>query len=292
MKTTLAGILGEPSTWHSQQVQAAFAHHGIIPRFFHTRHMQARLSGEGMVFHQDVCLDDLDLLLVRDVPGGSLEQVIYRMDALHQLENNGVRIINRPGAIEKMVDKYYTLSLLAQAGLRVPATIVTEDPSEALQAFHQLGGDVVLKPLFGSRGAGMVRLTEEDTANRTFRALELGHYVYYLQQFIPHNNCDIRILTIGDRCVAAMQRHASGWKTNISQGATPQSITPTDAMQEISLRAARAVEADYCGIDLLPAEDGSLYLIEANSMPAWNGLQSVTSTNLAALLVEYCLARV
>ena len=97
-------------------------------------------------------LDGMDLVLVRAVPGGSLEQVIYRMDALHQLENLGIRVVNSPGAIEKMVDKYYTSSLLQKAGLQVPETLVCEDLGSAVEAFQALGKDVVIKPLFGSRG--------------------------------------------------------------------------------------------------------------------------------------------
>ena len=120
--------------------------------------------GASAVTSSSTGLSDAGLVLVREVPGGSLEQVIYRMDAMHQLENSGVRLVNSPYAIEKMVDKYYALSLLGAAGLRVPETRITENPSVAMEAFHTLGGDVVLKPLFGSRGVGMVRLTDEENS--------------------------------------------------------------------------------------------------------------------------------
>ena len=224
--------------------------------------------------------------MVREVPGGTLEQVIYRMDVLHQLENMGVRLINPAGAIEKMVDKYYTSSLLQAAGLRVPPTMVTENYADAITIFEQLGSDVVVKPLFGSRGVGMVRVTDADIASRVFKALHLGGYVFYLQQFIPHNNRDLRVLVSGNQCIAAMERVSDNWKTNISLGAKPCAVQVTDEICDASLKAAHAVGANYCGVDLLYGEDGSLYVLEVNSMPAWQGLQQVTEFEVAERLVD------
>lgn len=241
------------------------------------------VSGSGM------SLAKCDLLLVREIPGGSLEQVIYRMDALHQLENAGLRVVNSPYAIEKMVDKYYTLSLLQQVGIRVPETIVTEDFTGAMDAFLALGRDVVVKPLFGSRGVGMVRVTEADTAGRVFQALQLGSYVYYLQQFISHANRDLRVMVIGDECVAAMERVADTWKTNLAAGARPFRAEVTPEVHEVCLRAARTLGADYCGVDLLRSEAGEMFVIEVNSMPAWRGLQEVTPFDIADRIAEDCL---
>lgn len=250
-----------------------------------TAHLGVRdhVSGNGM------SLAECDLLLVREIPGGSLEQVIYRMDALHQLENAGLRVVNSPYAIEKMVDKYYTLSLLQQAGVRVPETRITEDFTQAMDAFQALGRDVVVKPLFGSRGIGMVRVTDADTAGRVFRALQLGSYVYYLQQFIPHNNRDLRVMVVGKECVAAMERVADSWKTNLATGALPVGAELSPIVGDICLKASRTLGADYCGVDLLRSESGELFVLEVNSMPAWQGLQQVTSFGIADVIVEYCL---
>jgi len=288
-------ILADPNAWHSQQLHAAFQARGIEPQYASVPHLQARLAApagsEDGVWAGSRCLREADLVLVRDVPGGSLEQIIYRMDVLHQLEDSGVRVVNRPGAIEKMVDKYYTSSLLSRAGLVVPATVVTESRDEAMAAFESLGRDVILKPLFGSRGAGMVRLTDADTAYRAFQALELGRFIYYLQRFIPHGDYDIRLLMAGERCVAAMTRHSSTWKTNISQGAEPRAYEPPPEVVDLGKRAAEAVGADYCGVDLLQGEDGVAYVLEVNSMPAWNGLQTVSSCSIAEEIVAYCLTK-
>jgi RimK family alpha-L-glutamate ligase len=270
-------------------LQAAFQRRGVIAEFALATDLQVHLGGSPEVTSGQTCLTDADLIIIREVPGGSLEQVIYRMDALHQLENAGVRLINSPYAIEKMVDKYYALSLLESAGLQVPETRLAETPSEAMAAFTALGEDVVLKPLFGSRGIGMVRLTDVENARRVFWALQLGGYVYYLQKFIEHDNRDLRVLVMGGECQAAMQRVSTIWKTNLAAGGHAEPFTLTEDMSSASLTAARVVGADYCGVDLMRDSKGELFVLEVNSMPAWQGLQQVTPFDISDRLVNHWL---
>ncbi len=290
MEEINVAILGSPGAWHIQALQGAFDRHGIRPQLADATMLAAVLGRSEGVHSGEVNLSMLDLLLVREVPGGSLEQVIFRMDALHQLENSGVRLVNSPYAIEKMVDKYYTLSLLCNAGLTVPETRVTENIAAAMQAFDVLGGDVVVKPLFGSRGVGMVRVSDVETAGRVFKALQLGGYVYYLQKFVPHLDRDMRLLVVGGECIAGMERVSDGWKTNLAAGARPLPLQLTAEIVDTSLKAARAVGADYCGVDLLRSAAGELYVIEVNSMPAWQGLQQVTGFDIADRIVDHCIA--
>ena len=234
-------------------------------------------------------LDEFDALFVRIIPGGSLEQVIFRVDALHRLENAGVRVINCPTAIERTVDKYYTSTLLEDAGLPTPRTIVAEQFQDAVDAFGELGGDVVVKPIFGAEGRGMVRVSDPDTAYRVFRALELGRYIYYLQAFVPHSQEDIRVFVIGDQAVAGMVRRATSWKTNVAQGAQAAPLVVDEKLAALSIAAARALGADYAGVDILPTEDGCYSVVEINGIPGWRGLQHATGLDMAGLLVDYLL---
>src|SRR4029077_1751478 len=107
-----------------------------------------------------------DAVLARIIPSGSLEQIIYRVDALHWIEERGVPVMNSPRAIERAVDKFYTTALLQDAGLPTPETVVCERLADAMEAGRAMlpGGDVILKPLFGSMGHGLVRFSDPDTA--------------------------------------------------------------------------------------------------------------------------------
>jgi RimK family alpha-L-glutamate ligase len=237
-----------------------------------------------------VRLDDCAAVIVRAIPGGSLEQVVFRVDALHRLARLGVEVINSPRAIERTVDKYFTSTLLEDAGLPTPRTRVCERLDDALLAFDALGGDVVVKPLFGSEGRGIVRVSDPDLAYRTCRALELTRSVFYLQEFVPHGGRDIRAFVVGGRLVAAMTRRASGWKTNVSQGARTEPLAPSGVLERLSLQAAALLEADYAGVDLLQAEDGRVLVIEVNGIPGWRGLQQTTQVDVAAVIAEHALA--
>ncbi len=204
-----------------QKLAGAFRERGAEVGTYRITALTAREGRRQGLYCRNQTLDDCHALLVRTIPGGSLEQIIFRMDALHCLEKRGVYLFNPPKVVERTVDKYYTTSLLATAGLPTPPTVVTENYSEAMAAFVELGEDVVVKPLFGSLGRGMVRVTDPDIAHRVFRALDLGRYVYYLQQFVPHDNQDLRVFVLGGRVVGAMLRRGDSWKTNIALGARP-----------------------------------------------------------------------
>jgi len=290
LKDLKVAVIGSGENWHGQVLRQAWQQQGVDPLFVDVLRLKARLGKNWRITAGEVELNGLDLVMVRHVPGGSLEQVIYRMDALHQLEDQGVRLVNRPGAIEKMVDKYYTSSLLQAAGLQVPETVVTENPEEASAAMDLLGGDVVVKPLFGSSGIGMVRVTEPEIAGRVFRAMHLNGFVLYLQRFIPHHDSDLRVLVLNGECIAAMKRVSNSWKTNIAQGGRPEKYLLEEDVHIASQTAATALGADYCGVDLLRGEDGVLYLIEVNSMPSWQGLQQVTEDDIAHRIVHGCMA--
>jgi RimK family alpha-L-glutamate ligase len=235
-------------------------------------------------------LDAADAILARIIPSGSLEQIIYRVDALHRLEDRGVPVVNSPRAIERSVDKFWTSSLLEQCGLPTPETVVCENVDEAFAAFRRLG-DVVIKPLFGSMGLGMTRVSDEDMAFRVFRTIEQIRGVFYLQRAIEHSGADLRLFVLGSRVIGAIERRASGWRTNLAQGATAVSSRPDDADASLAVRAAAAVGAEYAGVDLLKGADGTTYVLEVNGIPGWKGLQQATGVDVAGLLVDYLASR-
>jgi RimK family alpha-L-glutamate ligase len=283
------GILGSPRGWHVQALRRALERRKIHASCFPITNLVALISDRPWVRSLEESLEDYDILFVRAIPGGSLEQIIFRMDVLHRLEDAGVRIVNPPTTIERTVDKYYTSALLEDAGLPTPRTIVTERFDEALAAFHELGGDIVVKPLFGSEGRGMVRVSDPDTAYRVFRALELGRYVYYLQEFVSHGREDIRVFVVGSQAVAAMVRRGKSWRTNMAQGASASALALDDELREMSLRATRTLRAEYAGVDILPVEGEGYTVVELNGIPGWQGLQATTGINVADHIVDYVL---
>jgi ribosomal protein S6--L-glutamate ligase len=233
-------------------------------------------------------LDGYDASIVRTMPSGSLEQIIFRVDVLHAAVANGVRVINPPRAIETCVDKYLTNVRLAKAGLLTPPTHLAQRADDAMAAFERLGRDVVLKPIFGSEGRGMVRLTDPETAWRTFHVLENTGQVIYQQQFICHPGWDLRAFVIAGRIVAAMKRSSRGdWRTNVALGGMAERIDLSRDQAKLAIAAAEAVGCPIAGVDLLPGPHGEMYVIEVNAVPGWRALAAATGADVAREVIEH-----
>lgn len=237
-----------------------------------------------------VAVADVEAVIVRGMPLGSLEQVIFRMDCLQVWESRGVPVVNPPRSLETAIDKWLTLHRLRQAGLAVPATIACQTRAVAMEAFETLGGDVVVKPLFGGEGRGIVRLQDADMAWRVFGTLQQLGQVLYVQQFRPHFGYDIRVLFVGQR-MFSIKRKAAGdaWRTNLARGslAEPHALSETES--ELALRAAAAIGGSILGVDLLPCRDGRLLVLEVNAVPGWRGLARALRVDIAAeVLTHVC----
>lgn len=279
--------LANADSWYRQDLQRAAEQRGHrLSRVDYRRLTAAIQLGRAPIESEDQILSQCDAVIVRTMPPGSLEQVVFRMDALARLEAAGKVIVNSPKAIECAVDKYLTTAKLEAAGLPVPPTIVCENSELAMAGFEQLGGDVIVKPIFGSEGRGILRVSDPDLAFRTFRTLERTQAVLYLQQYIHHTGSDLRALVLDGRVIAAMRRRSNGdFRTNISRHGSPEPVELSDAEQDLALQSAAATGCRFAGVDLLYDHDGRVYVIEVNAVPGWQALARVTSVDVAGILM-------
>jgi RimK family alpha-L-glutamate ligase len=284
----MIAILASTTGWHTDELIRAGRARGLEPVLLPWEGCVSRAGPERGVSNSGRLLRDARAVLARIIPSGSLEQIIYRVDVLHRLEQDGVRVMNTAAAIERTVDKAWTTAILEQAGLPTPETVVCERPEDAFEAFARMG-DVVVKPLFGSMGLGMSRVSDEDMAWRVFRVVENVRAVYYLQRFIPHGGRDIRAFVLGGRVLGAIERRAAGWRTNFSRGGSVQAIDLPPEWAALAVGAAQAVGAECAGVDLLPGEDGSIWVLEVNGIPGWEGLQKATGIDVAGAVIDQLL---
>ena len=279
-----------PEAWSSTQVREALTKRGIPYECFTFPRLVARLAYKPYFkVNGTSLLDDLDALIIRPIGRGSLEELVFRMDMLYKLERQGFYMVNPPTAIEHCVDKYDILALLEDIGVPVPRTLATESVNEAIKAFNELGGDVVVKPIFGSRGQGATRVNDVDIADTIFKAITFHHGVIYMQEFVPHGHSDIRAFVIGDRVVSSMRRVAEGWKTNYSRGAKPAPATISKEFEDLAIKSAKAVGCKIAGVDILEGPEGPR-IVDVNSQPGWKGLQVVAKVNIAEEIVNFVLS--
>ena len=292
-------ILSARTGWHTDELARALrsrGHEGVLLAY---ENLVARIGAPRQ--HAELTagptrIMDADAVLARIIPEGSLEQIVYRVDALHWIEDRGIPVINSPRAIERCVDKFYTTALLHEAGLAAPETVVCETVDAAMPAIRRLleRGDVIIKPLFGSMGHGMVRVGDPELAFRVVRPLQQMRAVFYLQQAVDHDGRDVRVFVVGGRVLGAIARIAPAgeWRTNVARGGAARAVELPAAWQQLAVRAAAAVGADYAGVDLLESRDGELFVIEVNGIPGWRGLQQATGIDVAGAVIEQLEARV
>jgi ribosomal protein S6--L-glutamate ligase len=280
-------VLAARNSWYFRDLQRAAGDRVQLTAVSY-RGLSSSARGDSLAVRSGgIELGRTDAVLVRSMPPGSLEQVVFRMDALAQLEAAGVAVINSAKAIETAVDKYLATCRLQQSGLLVPSTVVCQTAEEAMDAYDSLGGDVVVKPLFGGEGRGITRVTDAAVARRVFMALEQVGAVLYLQTFIPHDGVDWRLLVIGDEVFGMKRINADDWRTNISLGGRPAPLEVTVELAQTARRAAASVGASIAGIDLLPGRDGRLYALEVNAVPGWRALSHVAGVEIAERVLRH-----
>lgn len=284
------GILGsKDSRYVAELRQAAEArgHHvaSLLFEDFRTSIEQGRLH----LRCGETRLTELDAIIVRTMPPGTLEQVVARMDLLAGVEAQGVRIVNSPRSLECAVDKYLTTQRLALAGLPVPDTTVCESMDAAMQAWEQLGRDVVVKPLFGAEGRGIMRVSDPELAHRTFQTLSRLGAVLYLQKFLNGPRFDLRLLCLDGRVLGAMKRipREGDFRANISQQGTGVLHHPTPQEERLALDAAQVTGAVFSGVDLMYDSNGQLQVIEVNAVPGWKGLEKACLINVPDVLLQW-----
>jgi len=285
--TPTVGLVVDRMDWHAREMASALAARG-----FSTSPIRLHLCGIATPSAGGLQIDGFgkrlpDAVIVRTMSGGTFEAVTLRLGVLHALRESGVMVWNDARAIERCVDKSMTSFLLARAGIATPPTwaVGSYDQARAIVQAETNETALVLKPLFGSQGRGLRLVRKPDDLPSP---QDVAGGVYYLQRFVAVERSgyhDFRLLVVQDRVVAAMQRHSTHWITNVKRGGRPVPALINDDLNALAVTAAKAVGADFAGVDILYGPDREPMVLEVNSMPAWSGLQKVSPANIASSLV-------
>jgi tetrahydromethanopterin:alpha-L-glutamate ligase len=281
-------MFGDGRDWHGRSLTRAFKRRGITPLL-----VPLNACGFSTETATGLAIPGLGDRLpegafVRFVPGGSFEEVTLYLGVLHALTELGVTVWNNARAIEHCVDKSTTTFFLQRAGIPTPRTFARVNRAEAEAIASTVlteGRKLVQKPLFGAQGKGLRLIACLDDLSSP----EEVNGVYYLQEFIEPaqaHHQDWRLFVCQGRVIASMIRHGSSWITNIKQGARAKAAIASQELVDLAERAASCVGADYAGVDIIQAPDGRFFVLEVNSMPAWNGLQRVSHIRISDHLVD------
>jgi gamma-F420-2:alpha-L-glutamate ligase len=211
------------------------------------------------------------------IPRTGSETSYFTLAVLRQFERMGVAMINGPEAVEACADKLQTLQLLSASGLPIPRTILGKFPVDVDLIEKELGFPVVVKTLRSTRGAGVVLCQDREQFDSLASLLGDANpgSDFIFQQYIRHSHGrDVRLLVIGDKVSAAMERRSKNgsFKSNISLGGTGFCIEPPPEMAKLAIDASKSLHLDIAGIDVLYDETG-YRICEANSSPGFEGLE-------------------
>ena len=218
------------------------------------------------------------------------------LSAIRHLEHLGVYCLNSANAIATSRDKLAQMQVLAQAGLPVPRTMLAQFPVDLAMVQQYIGIPTVVKAVSGSKGSG-VHLCR--TASELEEILMLIESVnrqanVILQEFIESSlGRDVRVLTLGDRAVAAMERRAagSGFKANFSRGGEVLPFEITPEIGQLAVAVARVFGLDVAGVDLLFGKNG-FTICEVNAAPGFQGLEKASGMDIAKAIFDFVRTKI
>ena len=297
------GVLGSPTGWYMRDLQRAaealpenratsivslsFAKLSVWSQQTESPHANSWTQPtDESTKPESTKLSDYDAVLVRTMPLGSVEQIVFRMNALHVAQSAGVQVLNPPRCLEIAIDKWLTLDIARQSGIETPRTICCQTREDALLAFEMLGRDCIVKPIFGGEGRGIVRVTDADMAWRVFSTLEQLQSVIYIQEFLVSQGYDLRLLVVGDELFCVRRENHGDWRSNVARGGQAILHEPTFEQISIAFRACKAIQGWMIGVDILPTIDGRNVLLEVNAVPGWRATAAALNVDMAQLVLN------
>jgi ribosomal protein S6--L-glutamate ligase len=292
------GILSRnPSLFSTRRLARAAWARGHQVRIIDTTSVAVHIGREGQP--AGYLLSPGSLGLQRPVPLPALDAIIPRIGAsvtfyglavLRQLEAGAVVTTAAAEAIAQSRDKLHSLQLMNRAGLSIPRTAMIARPEALYAAVHAVGGlPVVVKLIRGTQGRGVLLAHDLPTIQALLRQANAGDRQALIQEFIAEaGGRDLRVLVVGGRCVAAMERRAGAgeFRANIHLGATGVPAAIDSETEALAVRAAAVHGLAVAGVDLIPSDRGPL-LLEVNSSPGLEGIERATGVDVAGAIIDY-----
>jgi [lysine-biosynthesis-protein LysW]--L-2-aminoadipate ligase len=226
-----------------------------------------------------------------------LERCVSYFRGLHftaSLEFMDIPVLNKFEVANICGNKMFMTLLLKKNNIPTPKTYFSFSSESAAENLEKVGFPLVIKPVIGSWGRGVMPLKDKDTMEAVFEIRDITDSphdrIYYLQELINRPPRDIRIITVGDEPIAAMYRKSSGgFKTNIALGADPELCEITKEMEDMAVKASKAMGGGILGIDMMEDDERGLVVHEVNNTVEFKGLSRVAQRNIPKEMVEYAL---
>jgi len=208
------------------------------------------------------------------------------------LEGLGAHIINSLRTATVCGNKLFAHMELQKAGVKTPNAFSAFSEESAIAALDNLGYPAVIKPTIGSWGRLIALLRDRDAANAVIEDREHMfplYQVYYFEELVSRPPRDIRAIVIGDTVVAAIYRYSGPgeWKTNMALGGHAETCPLTNELEDICIKATKAMEGQIVGVDLMESREHGLIVHEINNTTEFRNTVRVTGVDIPGLMVDF-----
>jgi ribosomal protein S6--L-glutamate ligase len=283
----LAILSRAPRAYSTLRLRTAAEERGHTVRVLDTLQFAIDLSrSEPDLQYRGKPLSDYDAIIPRI--GASV--TFFGTALVRQFEQMDVYTPNTANGIANSRDKLRATQILSRHDIGIPATTFVRNRGDVESAIERLGGaPVVIKLLEGTQGIGVILAPDNRVAAAVIETLQSTENNVLLQRFIAESKgTDIRAFVIGDRVVAAMRRRAQGdeFRSNVHRGGSTEAVQLDPEYERTAVQAAQIMGLRVAGVDMLEGDDGPL-VMEVNSSPGLEGIETATSLDIAGAIVDY-----
>lgn len=224
------------------------------------------------------------------LPRIGASQTSYGTAIVRQFEMIGDFVINKSDAIKSSRDKLRSLQVLAKHGIDMPITGYASHTMDIHDVIEKVGKTpLIMKLLQGTQGNGMVLAETMKAAESVMNAFKQVDADILIQEFIKESSgVDIRVIVVGKKVVAAMQRVApeGEFRSNVHRGAATKHINLSPEEEEIAIKSTKILGLSVAGVDLMRSKRGPLVL-EVNSSPGLQGIELLTGADVAGEIISF-----
>jgi len=288
----LAILSKEPNNYSTRRLVQACKERGHQARVMNTLHFAIELEeAEPDLYYRQKPMKPVDAVLPRI--GASL--TYFGTAVVRQFQQMNVFSANSADGILNSRDKLRSLQILSRHKIGIPPTVFVKDKKDILPAIERVGGaPVVIKLLEGTQGLGVLLADSVVMASSIVEFLQSQKQNVLIQKFVSESRGkDVRAIVVGDQVVAAMRRVAQGqeFRSNVHRGALTENVELSDEYKEVAIRACKLMGLGIAGVDILESATGP-QIMEVNSSPGLQGIESCTGLDVAGSIVDYIAARV
>lgn len=288
------GVVGLPGKWSTETLADAVEQRTGFRLVIDMAQVVLDLA-TGKLWYQGHDLTELDALLVKKISLEYSPNSIDRLELLRVAEAAGVRVFSGAERILRLIDRLSCTVTLANAGIPMPETRVTEDPAAAVDAVRAFGS-AVFKPLFSTKARGMCVIEAaagEAMIREQVDAFAAANPMMYIQRRINLGDRDLGMVFLGGEYLGSYARvsNADAWNTTIHSGGRYAAYSPDESVIDLATRAQAPFGMDFTTVDVAETDDGPI-VFEVSAFGGFRGALEGMGLNAAERYVEYVIDHV